>query len=174
MANAQVLIAVRSPAEIQADVFQVSVAEAAREAGLGLGRWTYDATPVTVSSDGAVETVRGGPWDGITFSTHDRAGDRRVVISSFRQNLTGLPSTALEADARLQRLMASVGGILTARGVPTTRRTAFRTTRNLVSWDRGIPAAIDLSADGAGPGMGLLAVLGVAGLIGYTYTKGRI
>lgn len=165
MANAQILILVTSPTEVPAEVFQGAVERAVRASGLGLGPWTYDATAVTLRREGTLtERVVGGPWDGLelTSGTPLSAATRRAVISAFRQNISGLRDGTV--DSEIMGVHAAVRQSLASRG---ELRVAFRTTRNAISWDRGVPRPIELSQTGqtAGIGWGVLAAIGGLALI---------
>lgn len=167
MANAQLLIVARGLSEIPAEDFRRAVEAAARAQGLGPGPWTYDATPSEArrASDSAlVERVTSGPWEGfeITLGTTVPDAPHRVVISAFRQNLIGIPDSG-DTSSIFGRVIDAVRGALTRPGV--VMRIGFRTLRNTVSWDRGIPRSIDLSAGGVGgSSVGLVAVLGIAAI----------
>lgn len=164
MANAQILVLVSAPSEISTETFAAIVERAARAQGLGLGPWTYDATASTMAQAGSsfVERVVGGPWDGLEITSGTTVpASRRMVISAFRQNLAGLPDNAAGADAALSALGTIVRAELSSRG---SVRLATRTTRNAISWDRGVPRPIDLSETGQTSGIGWGVVAGLTAL----------
>lgn len=170
MASAQILLLVRGTAEISAEEFRNAVADAAQAQGLTPSAWTYDAVSATAQmpAGASTESVVGGPWAGVVLGSvvpTPAVGSVRVVLSSFRQNLAGLSENVAEADAQLSAVSSAVRASLagTGRGV----KSAFKTLRNAISWDRGIPTRLELGASGSGPGMGwaVVASLGVLAII---------
>lgn len=171
MSTAQLLVVVVGPSEVPAERFQSAVGEVSRRLGLTPSSWTYDATSATMVNDGPTGTISDGPWSGTTFNTTTATGSRRVVISAFRQNVAGVPDSTvrgadgrLPADVALDSLSTGVRAIVTVGA--SGARSAFRTLRNAISWDRGIPRALDLGAGGGGNaiGWGVVAALGALGL----------
>lgn len=172
MANAQVLILVRGSSGLSPDAIREIVEQAGRSAGFAPGPWSANQQTVQIApaADGGV--VVGGPWDGDTVGETVPAGGLRLIFTAYRQNfLNGPEPTAVPAGSWPFPTTA-VGAALRAKAGVTSTRIAFRSPTNSISWDRGIPAPIELPASGgySGTGMfwGLLAIAGLA----YAASKG--
>lgn len=182
MANAQVLILVRSAASMPPDQIRAIVEAASRASGFTPGPWSYDSqfvnimpgtTPDTTGTPVPAAVVRGGPWDGLSWSTAGLApvppAGVRVAFNAFRQNLLNGPADPGTGNWPFGT--AGVDAALAALGAVVVRR-AFRGPSNAIRWDRSIPAPIALAASGgppagggssgAGWALGILAIAGAA------------
>lgn len=181
MANAQVLVLVRSASPIAEADLRMPIDVAARAAGFTVGPSTYNSQAVQVAAqpDGSGLVV-GGPWNGdaVGGSPAVPAQGLRLYYNALRVNLLDgpAPTPAQEVSGGWPMDTSAVSAIY--RAFPGTRgvRLSFRSPTNSIAWDRGIPDPIALSASStprpssAGQG-GLL--LGLAAVAGLVYFAGR-
>jgi hypothetical protein len=175
LANAQLLIYVLRPTEVSSEAFQAAAVTASRSRGLTPGAWTYSAVPVNLVASGdsrLVARVSGGPLDGQEFSFPSAFTPGRFMLSAYRQNVAGVPdegdtSGVFSGFLTVFREAAGLGATSS-----TTSRAGFRTLRNAMSWDRGVPRVLELGggASGSGLGWGVLALIGVGGI--YVASRG--
>ncbi len=160
MANAQVLVLVRSSAPLSAEQIQGPIEAAARAAGFTPGPWTFNTQAVPIAAGG---TVSSGPWAGDTVSETIPAAGGVLTFNAYRQNLLNGPEPTGAAGWPIST--STVGALLRALPGVSSTRIAFRAPGNFISWDKGIPAPIELTASSPSSGWGMAAgLLAVAGL----------
>lgn len=171
MATAQILLVVKAPTDVPREAFQSAVESAARAAGVATSSWTYDATPVLLERvdqpnpddpgfGSRVDRVKSGPWNNFVFNAISSApvgSQSSAVLSAYRQNLVGVPETS---SSVLTVISTAVRSALGSYG---EIKSGFKTLRNPVPWDRGIPAAIAIS--GGGGAGGIVTAAGIFGLL---------
>lgn len=178
MANAQILVLVRSSAPVPVDAIRTVVEAAAREQRFSPGPWTFDSQYVSVvqnpeSLGGLSAVVQGGPWAGETFAAGGTAADPRIpaqgtrqVFNTFRMNLLNGP------DSGWSTISERISPVLRALPTAMGSRTAFRTPTSRIAWDRGIPSPIALSAEGS-PSSGNGMLIGIAAVAGLAFYAAR-
>jgi len=172
MANAQVLVLVRSSSALTPEQIQGPIEAAARAAGFTPGPWTFNTQPVqVVPATGGGGTVSGGSWNGdvLTSETVPSAG-LRLTYNAYRQNFLNGPDPSTTASWPFST--SAVGAMLRALPGVTSTRMAFRSPTNSISWDRGVPAPIDLVATSATGSSGILMGLFAVGVLAFVASRG--
>jgi len=180
MANAQVLVLVRSSADLSPGAQIQSIVEnVARTAGFTPGPWSFNAQPVNIVQDPAnppppsrVDNalsgiVSSGPWAGMPVLVDGSAADpgitrsgRREFFNTYRQNLLNGPAGSDSLPAAINTALRPVAGTSSRTLVSAMTNPAHR-----IPWDRDIPQAIAFSATSTSGGSGLFwGLLAIAGL----------
>lgn len=175
MANAQVLVLVRSSAALTPDQIRLPIEAAARAAGFTPTQWTFNTQAVQVNpvaAGGGV--VSGGPWSGDTVSETIPAAGSRLYFNAFRQNfLNGPdPTAAQQASGGWPFSTAPISAALRALPGVSSVRLSFRSPTNSISWDRGVPDAIALVATAPSANYGALMGLAAVGLLAFVASRG--
>lgn len=178
MANAQVLIQVRSTVDLSpGSQIQAIVEAAARAAGFTPGPWTFVSTPTPVApvaSGGGV--VNSGPWGptatfpATTVGETIRPTGMTLFFNTYRQNLLNGPEPTRGETSTPWPFPSAIADAMAAslRALPgvTGVRAGYRSPSTVIAWDRGIPAPISLVATAPpqnfGALWGLLAIAGLA------------
>jgi hypothetical protein len=172
VANAQVLVLVRSSAALDASQIQGPIEAAARAAGFTPGPWTFNTQSVQVTPVAAGGgSVAGGPWAGDTVSETVPAAGSRLQFNAFRQNFLNGPDPSA-ATPSWPFSTSAVGSTLRALPGVSSARIAFRAPGNSISWDRGVPAPIALIATAPSGSNGALLGLFAVGVLAFVASRG--
>lgn len=175
MANAQVLVLVRSPDLLSQGQIQPIVEAAARAAGFAPGPATFDPQWVTVAPDAGSSlsgTIQSGPWAGLQVTQGGTPSSPRIpsqglrqALNAYRQNFYNGPSGVPYDGEALIAALSRFGDV----------KIAYRPPSRAIAWDRGIPAAIDLSTSSApSPSGGATGWLfGLAAVAGLAFVASR-
>lgn len=180
MANAQVLVLVRSSAPLTPAQVQNAVQSAGVALGFVPGPWTWNTQSVGIVQDPAnlpppsridnavSAAVANGPWAGFTFAVDASVADPGVTrtgrtesFNAYRQNFLNGP-TVDGLTAAIRTALLPVAGAPARVLVSAMTNPAHR-----VPWDKGIPPAIDFTLTSPTPASnglfwGILAIAGVA------------
>lgn len=173
MANAQVLVLVRSSAPVPVDSIRSIVEAAARGNNFRPGQWTFDSQAVHVApvAEGG-GTVVGGTWAGDPVGETVPPQGATIFFNTFRQNLLDGPEPSTPTrDGSWPMNTTPVGQALRALPTVSSTRLAFRSPTNSISWDRGVPAPISLPASGSSSSTPML--VGIAVVAGLAYYAAR-